>query len=231
MSNNNKRAGNVLVFILIAIFLMGALTMLFVRSDGQSEDTGDTEQASLYASKILTYTANVENTVSRLLMQGCSQNEISFWRDTNHDGLETIADSNYNANAPTDKSCHVFSPNGGGMQPAGTDDMFATAAFYHIGTSGHEIYYVTQYDHATAPRGLSNAVCAAINRRLENGITMDALPAADITANSFTGTYTGYTLGDNGAEVGMYQIKAACIEDIACGTGRCNSFYRILLVR
>lgn len=231
MSNDKNIAGNVLVFILIAIFLMGALTMVFVKSDGTSDDTGDHERASINASKILNEATQMENAVARLIMNGCSQSELSFWMDTNGDDLETAADTHYNAAAPTDKSCHVFDQRGGGIPVPRRDDSYNTARVLSVGTTEADLLFLVQYDTPDAERGLSREVCADINRRLNNDLDIDALPEANLTTFTFTGTYGGLTLGDNGAEIGMEGLKSACVVDNDCAGTDCNTFYRVILVR
>ena len=57
----------------------------------------------------------IENAVQGLLARGCSENDISFWTDTDNNGTEDGSDDYYNANSPTDHSCHVFDTAGAGM--------------------------------------------------------------------------------------------------------------------
>jgi type II secretory pathway pseudopilin PulG len=110
-----NQSGNVLIFILIAIGLMGLLTATLTRSSNTTNDTGEYERNEIVASEILRYAKSVENAVQSLIARGCSENELSFWHDSNGDGVEGAADDYYNANSPTDHSCHVFEPEGAGL--------------------------------------------------------------------------------------------------------------------
>lgn len=102
-----NECGNALWFILVAIGLLGLLTVMMSRSSSTSNETGDYEQNVIVANEILSYAKNLENGVQSLLARGCSENEISF---------ENAVVAGYsNPNSPTDKSCHVFDVNGAGM--------------------------------------------------------------------------------------------------------------------
>jgi hypothetical protein len=102
-----SQSGNVLIFILISIFLLGGLTVLLSRTGSQSEDTGNTEQAMIAATEILRQTSNFKNTVQMMMGRGCSESTFSF---------ETPDLPRYaNTDAPADKSCHLFEPQGGGL--------------------------------------------------------------------------------------------------------------------
>ncbi len=114
-ARNDKEAGNALIFILIAIVLLGLLTVTLTRSGDSTNDTGDFEQNQIAASEILTYAKSIENAVQSLLARGCSENEISFWHDSDGNGTEDGSDDYYNDKSPTDRSCHVFDVSGVGL--------------------------------------------------------------------------------------------------------------------
>ncbi|QQR69534.1 MAG: hypothetical protein IPI58_02380 [Alphaproteobacteria bacterium] len=63
--------------------------------------------AKAQASAILGYANEVKFAVDRLIAKGCTDTEISF--------ENPIASGYTNPNAPSDKSCHVFDVNGGGV--------------------------------------------------------------------------------------------------------------------
>ena len=69
---------------------------------------------SLYADEVLDYARTVRQTIQVLrISNGCEDDEISFER-TPFDGSDT---SYVNSNSPSDFSCHVFHPSGGGISP------------------------------------------------------------------------------------------------------------------
>lgn len=110
-----KQNGNALWFILLAIALLGLLTAVMTRSSGTDNDTGSYEKNQIAANEILQYAKSIENAVQNLLARGCSENDISFWHDSDDNGTEDAGDDYYNANSPTDHSCHVFEPEGAGL--------------------------------------------------------------------------------------------------------------------
>ena len=49
------------------------------------------------------------------IINNCQDDEISFWNDSNGDGISDNTDAFYNPKSPLDKTCHVFNPAGGGV--------------------------------------------------------------------------------------------------------------------
>lgn len=224
--------GNILVIILITILLLGALTALFTRTSATSEDTGSDQAGMISASKILSHAGSIEAAVSRLLLGGCSENLISFWTDTNGDGAESAADKNYNPSSPADKTCHVFHESGGAVSPGSMTKTFSYARMEGMGTNAADIYYLQSFEPGEIQRGLSQEICAALNRSLGNGFDINNLPAANLSVNSYTNNFdTPMTIGDNGQEVAMAGVKAGCVIDTMCSATECNVFYSVVLKR
>ncbi len=111
-----SQKGNALWFILVAIGLLGLLTVMMTRSSSNSNETGSYEQTVIKANDFLSYTKSIENGVQSLLARSCSENELSFWHDSNDDGVEDASDDYYNIGAPTNRSCHVFDVAGAGLK-------------------------------------------------------------------------------------------------------------------
>lgn len=187
------QSGNALWLILIAIFLLGGLTVLLSRAGNQTEDTGSGEKTQIVASEVLRYGADIETAIKTLLGRGCSENEISLWHDSNGDNLENSADANYNSDAPTDHSCHVFHVDGAGLTfkdaakkiNATLQTQFYTAssaaAYKHIGTDERADVFL----YITGTPAQMNAFCAAANRI--GGIA----PTGSAPANVFDPADTG----------------------------------------
>ena len=72
-----KQSGNVLFYILIAIFLLGSLTVA-LRSSGDMEGGIDKESASVKAQQIIRYGAEVAQAVQIILDNGASETDIRF---------------------------------------------------------------------------------------------------------------------------------------------------------
>jgi len=220
-----KQNGNALFFILIAIALLGLLTVTMTRSGSSTNDTGDYEQSQIAASQLLSYAKSIENAVQTLLARGCSENEISF---------ENATVAGYiNPNSPADKSCHVFDVAGAGMtyeipndrwldRTKDSEDSYQVWVFSgqqkigNIGIAercgGFEcadlIIYISY---------LNNDMCAALNTALKQDVSIEIADSEGISAldpepaDYFKGTYDnsqGYVGNDNADLLGK---ETACM--------------------
>ncbi|MCI5060759.1 MAG: hypothetical protein MRY79_06785 [Alphaproteobacteria bacterium] len=180
------QTGNALWFILIAIGLMGLLTVMLSRGSNTTNDTGDYEQTQIAASQILGYAKSLENAVQMLLARGCSENEISFENST-------IAGYT-NANAPTDNSCHVFEPEGAGMEWEDFDSTNANMVTGSITVTG---LYTTEPELILSQGRISESQCAQINRSVGLSATAPTDTAVG-TPVQFTGSFSSVAeFGDN----------------------------------
>lgn len=115
----HKEGGSALIWIFLAVALFAALNFAISRTNqsGGIQMLSD-QQATILATEIINFSVRVENVVQRLLMQGCSENEISFGNEvyTRYDG-ELSRPMDHNPNAPDDFRCHIFHAKGGGVRP------------------------------------------------------------------------------------------------------------------
>lgn len=160
-SNACSQSGNVLWFILIAVALLGLLTMVLSRSGTTVDQSGNVEQTRIKAGEVLRYAKGLELALDQLRLNGCSENELSFENNT---------DPNYtNPNAPADESCHVFSTRGAGqtwrefydqdLNNTSSATVFSSAfAIENVGTSRQELIVFMR---------VSPSVCAEINRSMD----------------------------------------------------------------
>lgn len=207
MTANEK--GNALWFILIAIGLLGLLTVSLTRSGSSTNETGSFEQNQIAASEILSYAKSIENAVRFLLSKGCSENELSFWRDSDGNGVEDASDDYFNNRSPTDRSCHVFEPQGAGMTYEAGSLFSGFTRILEVGIENrHELLYIL-------PTG-SNDACNQVNRTVNAPTNSGAPYEDDFDRTLFTGSYgtdTGndYTIGD--AEAALSGTETLCIAD------------------
>lgn len=160
-----RAEGNALWFILIAILLLGGLTVLLSRGSSTSDDSGEYERMAITASEVVRYAGAVETGIRTLINRGCSENTISLdWDVDNVDGYE-------NPDAPPDYSCHVFRPEGAAVEykdialriNTGLDTRYGTAtasAMTGIGEDDQADLYLTI--EGSAP--LMQPFCETINR-------------------------------------------------------------------
>jgi len=201
------QSGNALWFILIAIGLLGLLTVSLTRGGSSSNDTGDYEQNQIIASEILTYAKSIENAVQSLLSRGCSENEISF-----ENGVVT---GYANPNAPTDKSCHVFNSAGAGMTYERDDVLISSELqITDVQTTRTDLLFLIE--------GMNDSICSQINRTSQ-------APVIDSSYSSpakFIGAYlTGTAIGDSGE---TNSIQTGCFLDT---DNTQNIFYHVLHAR
>ena len=122
MDMTNLQRGIAIGPILFVVALLAILAVAI--SAGTGVFNGDTSavKAKAQASAILEYANEVKFAVDRLLGKGCTDTQISF--------ENPIVSGYVNPNAPSDKSCHVFDVNGGGISwkspPAGVTTTPAT---------------------------------------------------------------------------------------------------------
>lgn len=111
------RSGNVLFLILIAVALFAALSYAVTQSSRSGGNDISDEDARLAASRILQFNTNLDSVIQRLrLTNQCKITQLSFEFDQDGDGIWQDADDDYhNPNAPSDLSCHIFHPSGGGV--------------------------------------------------------------------------------------------------------------------
>lgn len=130
--------GNALFLILIAVALFGALSYAITQS-GRGGGNIAREEAMIKQARLENYQAAITAAVMRLTLPGtCTAAQISY---------ETPAGANANPSAPSDKSCHIFHPNGGGV---GWQDLGMGAgcdlANMAAGTTCNGIVYVGVYN-------------------------------------------------------------------------------------
>ena len=145
------------------------------------------------------------------MLTGCSENEISF---------ENTIDANYaNPNSPADQSCHVFEPEGAGLEwrEFGNTNLTATSSnisfVHHLTIEGIEEDSASELIFATR---ISASLCEQINIDRDISTTLAAISNNEADwdyyyVGSFASTLTlGSTSGESPAMEGQY---AGCLAD------------------
>ena len=179
--------GNVLWFILIAVALLAALTMVLSRSGSTVDQSGDIEQQRVKASQILRTAKSIEAGIQQMRLRGVSENDMSFWHDSNGDNTEDGSDTYYNANC-TITDCKLFDAGGAGLTysspPSGVNDASewifnATNDVLDVGTGAPDLLIILP--------NVKTSICAQINRMLGASY---AGTESDVDFTAFTGTFT-----------------------------------------
>ena len=219
MIKTNPQSGNVLWFILLAVALLAALTIVIGRSSSTVDQSGDVEQQTVKASQMLRYAKSIEAAVQEMRLRDVSENDISLWHDSDGNGTEDASDDNYNPGC-TQTTCKIFNAGGAGLTytppPTGvsgsTDWLFvATNDVTGVGTTNTDLILILP--------DMRPSVCAHINRMLNVSY---AGTESDVDFTPFTGTYTATEAIDlaNGQEAG-------CI-DYDTGAATEPFFYQVL---
>lgn len=222
-----RQRGNALWLLLIAIVLMGAVTMILSRSGSSVEQTGDYEYARVKALAVLRYAQGLEAAVQQLMINGCSENDISFENGAVA-GLE-------NTRNPSNEFCFVFSPKGAGQtwQSFSEADVFNGGdavvlndlAVEGVGTDGN----AAENTDLLLLIETTQSICLQINREL--GVSTDA---AEITTKvaDFTKAYQGdfnppsLRIGDADSPALKGRMTGCVI-----GLGGEYLFYQVLMAR
>jgi type II secretory pathway pseudopilin PulG len=244
--------GNVLVFILIAIALLGALSMTFMRSQQGTSDTASYERTSIKVSQMMKYAASLENAVKLLRSRGCSENELSFWHDSDGNSTEDGSDDYYNAGAPSDHSCHIFEPEGAGLTWQTPDsswlDSSESGGLYYgewtfqnrtcipdVGTGDNNCWSApSSMDLIAVLSWIDLDVCLQINRRAgmpNNGSEPYGEAGAALMGTFFKGSFsqTGHNLQSSGGD--FAGVKTACFKGAGADPAGGYHFYHVLLAR
>ena len=180
MRNNNQR-GIVIGPILFIVAILAVLASAIAAGAGAFNGDISAVKAKAQASAILEYAESVKMGVDRVLGKGCTDTQVSF--------ENPIVSGYENPNAPSDKSCHVFDQNGGGIvwKNAPEEVYFdngygqwkivtGTAnSFRYLGTQEHDLFLVLGGTISHANSGVVAkgknllSVCKEINKMLGIG--------------------------------------------------------------
>lgn len=172
--------GNALFLILIAVALFAALSYA-VTTSGRGGGTTDNEKLLIAAAQVLQHAATVEQAVNRVkIINNCTNEMISF---------DMSAPWNSNPLAPSDYSCHIFRPEGGGVTRPKPPPGIVTAPTGYAVEKGLSFVGVEGLDNCRdAAFSLSNVTedfCNAINKLL--GHADDLTPIPGYIGNGGTG--------------------------------------------
>lgn len=227
MNNLNPRyteSGNILIYILGAIFLIGALTIM-VKGSSTPGAGIDEEALMIRVSEVQDYGRELENAVSYVFQNGHSEADIRFAHPTAASAYGTITD------IPTRQ---IFNVNGGGatyrtpptgVQSTATNWVFnATNNVPQVGSNNNDLLAILP--------NVTEAFCLLINEISDINNPSDAPPQDpdnfDVTT-IFAGDYSG------AEELGTAALNGAkmegCLEGGGTPAADTYHYYRVLLPR
>lgn len=194
-----SQKGSVFFYVLLGVVLFATLAFTVSRSmRGQATNSMTDRQAELVASDIISYAQAVERAVGRVLRNGFSESEISFYSpqaDT------TFSGSRYLNNNCTVDECLVFNSKGGGVKWQNPPQNAADYSWHF--THNHRIPSYGGTGHAGVVMhlvGVNQTLCEILNKKL--GHDFSSIPVFSSTADSsgFTGNFApGKYIGCSGS--------------------------------
>jgi hypothetical protein len=182
--------GNALFLILIAVALFAALGYAITQS-GRGNGNANKEQVALQAARLISFAGTLQSAAQRLqLTGGCTADQIDFGVNFGPYGWDTVD----NPLRPTDGSCDMFAPTGGGVADPKFDNSFYLAggawkSLAFIRTPIVNVGNPVLGNWATYPTLLmltaaSRELCDEINKR--DGIVHDLSIATRYDVNTYT---------------------------------------------
>jgi hypothetical protein len=183
MTSNCK--GNALIYVLVAVALMAALTYTISgENSGQQQNRIETSRLQLTATDFLKHVATAEMALYQMTQWGVDLNEVRF---------DLPGTTPYNSNTAE----QIFHPGGGGLQPFDTKPEH----FDGNGTTGWSFQGNVNMD---------DQLCAEINDQLVNDST---IPTSTIDfTNTFTESTTDDPLIATECAA-CENVKSLCVSD------------------
>lgn len=193
-TSRTSQHGNALWFILVAIVLLAALTVLLSRSGSNVDQSGDVEQQRIKASQILRWAKGIESAIEQMKLRGISERDISFENTvTAQDYSNALCDAHADPN-----ECKIFATGGGGQNYLNPPSGSAATGSEWIFTGANNVG-TTAYPIGTTAAGTGNdlvlllpnanaALCAQINRDMEIASPIPT-DATGIALTPFVGAY------------------------------------------
>ena len=245
----NLQRGIVIGPILFVVALLAMLAMAIAAGTGVFSGDTSAVNAKAQAAAILEQANEFKMAVERVRGHGCSDTEISFENTILNSYTSPVA-SYTNPNAPSDKSCHVFDVNGGGISykrppiEALDSKYGGELGFGYWVFSGKTCVNYTgkcRASKASLIMGclfISKDVCKEINQKLGNPMPANDAAYADVgcgvlTYHFFGGSYTDPP--SSTIDGGTANTKViGCYKGGTCGIptgGGGYHFYQVLILR
>lgn len=238
------QSGNVLFLILIAVVLFAALSYAITQSN-RSGASAQTEQIDIAIAQWLQYATSIESAVTRVMLNGCSETDISFETSAWPSWITT----SYVHSPAASTRCQIFHPQGGAVganvrlpdgfmsRSSGLDNVTLNEwrtlyfagdnAIDGVGTAASDLIIVSAQD-ATDNNGqglVKDAICDRYNEKMHG--RMDRPVTANSMNSAFKGDYTTTETVESVSGDPITGLRTACV---VSGDG-VNQFYYVILAR
>lgn len=226
MKRTHAQSGSVFFLILVGIALFAALSYAMIQGGRSSASNLSKDQARLAANELVSYATSLQKAVDKLRLSGCKDTELNF-----HHPLD-VGNQLVNPTSPSDKSCDLFSVNGGNltvssMPPNTLDKTYEsqTALGYGVlvptGDVANDTVGTTANELAGVAPFINKQVCMAINQIAGIANPGDSPPITTASWNytPFTGTYNSSSGGVSGNNNTAKGKSFGCIETSSWSPG------------
>ncbi len=218
--HSSTESGNALIYVLIAIVLFAALNFTLTRQT----DTGETgvlseDKAELYATQLISYSAQTKSAVDQMLFTGIDIDDLDF-TDPSAAGFSTGTQS--------DRIKRIFHPEGGGLTKGRLDDAVTTSAIsdpvsgWYIGRFNNVEWTSSSADDVIlVAYQIKEEVCALINEKITGSSTIptmgDSIKETMIDDSLYTGTNVDFTTDTGGSPIcgDCDEMASLCVENQA----------------
>lgn len=232
MTPPSPRAGNILIYLLGAIFLLGILLAL-LRGSFQEGSSVDSDKLSLKVSEVQRYAAEMARGVNYILQNGAGESQLLFAVPTDN--------STPYGDITTTPSYQLFSPRGGGVEyktpSAGINDGTAWQFFgtTHIEDMGTDTHADSKAELIAVLPNVTESFCLRMNLAIGQAIDLEEdtddssegcvyEPGSEFSGTYASGTATNLLTSD---EIPRHPATELCVR---CSTGDLH-YYRVLLGR
>lgn len=195
-----SQSGIAIAPILFVVGILAVLATAIAAGSGSFNSDTSAVKAKAQAASILEYADQLKKAVDRVRMRGCLDTQVSF---------ENPLHGNYtNPNAPGDKSCHIFDPNGGGISflpikvselEVGNDGYFEFQGVHQVPKLGKSTLGDSESTELIGFLPLDSLnLCKKINEMLGVSGSIGIDKYRDPGIYAFKGTYTSVAIiGDD----------------------------------
>lgn len=165
--NDDRKRGNAMIYILLALALLGALTMTMMRGNETGGDDLSKDEAELMATQMIAYAASAKQTVDQMIMSGTPVNSLNFILPS---------DPAFNTGSHIHK---VFHPAGGGLTYKSADKKIfistnpgISPGWYAGRFNNVEWTPTTAQDVLISAYGIHQSICEQINKKISGAATI-----------------------------------------------------------
>lgn len=158
-----------MIYILLALALLGALTMAMMRGNETGGDDLSKDEAEVLATKVIAYSAAAKNVVDQMIMSGTPVASLNF---------VIPSEATFNTGSHIHK---VFHPAGGGLayqtfdSNMKTSTASSTAGWYVVRFNNVEWTPTTNRDVIIVAYQLKKEICENINKKITGNTTIPTL--------------------------------------------------------